>query len=513
MTANKLKIFPWHTILFSLYPILALAAVNIHEINVKVVLRPLLLSLAGAVLLLTILGLILKDGQIAGFVTSAYLILFYSYGHVYNLLHETNIAGILVGRNRILAVIWLVVAIFLTWLIIKIGKYEWKYLLSKSLNVVSGLLVVLQLGSLLFFAYRLRQVDVNEANFDLSYSFNSDPVLPNTKPPDIYYIILDAYGRSDVLQSIYGVDNSSFIEQLKGLGFYVAQCSTSNYAQTELSLSSSLNFNYIQTLGLSSAAPGNNAQLIAFIKNSAVRRVLEDLGYDTVAFATGYQWTEWENADHYLSPQGFWKLNEFENLVIRSSAGLLLLDSGLFNINEASIENIRGRTLFALDQLGSLPPGSSPKFVFAHLVIPHIPFVFGPDGESTLVGPLTSERPYTWDEYKRGYGNQVQYINSRIVDIVRNIIIGSEDPPIIIIQGDHGPGYSSNSDRMAILNAYYLPRGNSYLYANISPVNTFRAIFNEYFNGNFDLLDDVGYFSRYNTPFEFEVIDNNCLTN
>src|SRR3972149_1239265 len=315
MTANKLKIFPWHTILFSLYPILALAAVNIHEINVKVVLRPLLLSLAGAVLLLTILGLILKDGQIAGFVTSAYLILFYSYGHVYNLLHETNIAGILVGRNRILAVIWLVVAIFLTWLIIKIGKYEWQYLLSNSLNVVSGLLVVLQLGSLLFFAYRLRQVDVNEANFDLSYS-NSEPVLPNTKPPDIYYIILDAYGRSDVLQSIYGVDNSSFIEQLKGLGFYVAQCSTSNYAQTELSLSSSLNFNYIQSLGLSSATPGNNAQLIDFIKNSAVRRILEDLGYDTVAFATGYQWTEWENAEHYLSPQGFWKLRKLVSQVM-----------------------------------------------------------------------------------------------------------------------------------------------------------------------------------------------------
>ena len=89
----------------------------------------------------------------------------------------------------------------------------------------------------------------------------------NISPPDIYYIILDAYGRSDVLQTTYGIDNSVFLSQLQELGFYVAECSMSNYAQTELSLSSSLNLNYLQSHG-NTFTPGknNDALLISLIK-------------------------------------------------------------------------------------------------------------------------------------------------------------------------------------------------------------------------------------------------------
>ena len=67
-------------------------------------------------------------------------------------------------------------------------------------------------------------------------------------PPDIYYIILDGYGRSDVLKNEYGYDNSDFLNALRDLGFTVSECSQSNYAQTQMSLASSLNFNYIDVL-------------------------------------------------------------------------------------------------------------------------------------------------------------------------------------------------------------------------------------------------------------------------
>ncbi|MFN2215451.1 MAG: hypothetical protein ACK2TS_00760, partial [Anaerolineales bacterium] len=428
MSLIKIKKFPWHSILFSLFPILALAANNINEINIRVVLRPLLISLVVAICLLLVLQFLFKDWQIGGILTTTYLVFFYSYGHVYNLLHNVVIAGVSIGRNRYLAIAWLIISIILTWLIIRNKEGAWKYQLSSTLTLVSSLLVVFQLGSLFMFTYRLNQVEVIDLNSDQA-STNSALGTSTAQLPDIYYIILDAYGRSDVLRSPYGIDNTVFIDQLKEMGFYVAQCSTSNYAQTELSLSSSLNYNYLNTLGITDESSGNNAKFISLIKNSAVRRNLENLGYQTVAFATGYQWTEWENADFYYSPQGYWKINEFENLLIRSSAGLLLLDTGLFNIDDASMDNIRARTLFALDKLESLPNGSSPKFVFAHLVIPHIPFVFGPNGEPLLVGPLTTERPYTWEEYKQGYGNQVQFINKRMIEVVHSIIDNSNVPP------------------------------------------------------------------------------------
>jgi hypothetical protein len=98
--------------------------------------------------------------------------------------------------------------------------------------------------------------------------------------PDIYYIILDGYGRSDTLEQVYGFDNSDFLAGLQELGFVVAECSQSNYAQTELSIASSTNLLYLESLG-DSFRPGtdNRRPLRPLIRSSAVRLALEALGY------------------------------------------------------------------------------------------------------------------------------------------------------------------------------------------------------------------------------------------
>jgi len=91
-----------------------------------------------------------------------------------------------------------------------------------------------------------------------------------------------------------------------------------------------------------------------------------------------------------------------------------------------------------------------------------------------------------------------------VIPLVENIIHNSSTPPIIIIQSDHGAANASPPERMEILNAYYLPGGgNELLYQNISPVNTFRIIFNHYFGGDFDLLEDTSYHSEYGEVIEF----------
>ncbi len=69
--------------------------------------------------------------------------------------------------------------------------------------------------------------------------------------PDVYYIILDAYGRSDVLKDKVGYDNAGFIYFLKNKGFYVANCSLSNHNHTQLSVATSLEYE------LPSSAPGD----------------------------------------------------------------------------------------------------------------------------------------------------------------------------------------------------------------------------------------------------------------
>jgi arylsulfatase A-like enzyme len=156
---------------------------------------------------------------------------------------------------------------------------------------------------------------------------------------------------------------------------------------------------------------------------------------------------------------------------------------------------------------------SGPKFVFVHIVAPHPPFVFGPNGEFVVRNtPLTLNydlEDREWDRYVPGYRGQVTYLNNRFITILKAILEESPRSPIIVLQSDHGiTRVSSARERVAILNAYHLPDGgNEFLYPSISPVNTFRVIFNSYFGGSYDLLEDVSYLWMADEgPYEFEVV-------
>jgi len=165
-----------------------------------------------------------------------------------------------------------------------------------------------------------------------------------------------------------------------------------------------------------------------------------------------------------------------------------------------------------LNALEKLPAEGSPKFVFAHLVVPHHPFVFGPDGEYRRDPSLSPAFDnYTDEEYYNGYRQQVMFIDGRILNIVESILQNSKQSPIIIIQGDHGPSNAGEEARMSILNAYYLPEDPSYqLDTHITPVNTFRVILNTYFEQNLPILSDVSYFSKNADPYSYTVIPNEC---
>jgi len=59
-------------------------------------------------------------------------------------------------------------------------------------------------------------------------------------------------------------------------------------------------------------------------------------------------------------------------------------------------------------------------------------------------------------------------------------------------------------ERTSIFNAYYFPELDSeVIYDGITPVNSFRLIFNNYLNGNYELLEDKIYFSTYQNMFNF----------
>ena len=181
---------------------------------------------------------------------------------------------------------------------------------------------------------------------------------------------------------------------------------------------------------------------------------------------------------------------------------LLTKNSMLFPIQTKLYQSdMRNQILCIFSEVTNIEKNTDkPFFAFVHIFIPHRPFIFDQDGNPTTTENIDIANI---DEDKEGYINQLIFANKKTEEIINKILDTSESEPIIIIQGDHGAtvieGIESFNkkaikERYSILNAYYFPDEVSMRpYEGISSVNTFRLIFNNYFNSNYELLEDRSY--------------------
>lgn len=504
---------------------LSLYSENLGELSGDLVIRSLILSLLFTTILLLGWRVILGHWDPALVLTTSSLLLFYSYGHVYNIFKTLIIFGVSLGRHRILLPI--ILALFVVWLVWIRRRKEPSRQINQLLRVTGVLLIVFPIYSITSYVLRSNQASTINA-LQANNSPLSEIIQGEETKPDIFYIILDGYGRQDILEEIYEFDNSSFIEFLEDNGFYVANESQSNYSKTTYSLSSSFNLNYLDTLvdeyNISLSEPKY------LIRQSKVRNILEALGYQSVAFDSGYENTIIRDTDYFLhtgaavNPPAYLSLliNEYELLLLRSTLFRVYYDLRLQNIGlvgnalESQHQKHRERIHYIFQQLEEIPNWEGSYFVFAHIISPHPPFVFGPNGEPrTPRWEFTfqdgSHYPGSQDEYIEGYQSQIEYINKLLMRSITEIINDSEQQPIIILQSDHGPRAFTNissvensnlKEAFSILNAYYLPDQEEIgLYPSISPVNSFRLVLNLFFGYDFMLLDDLSYFTTETDTF------------
>ena len=503
---KKIEFIPFYPLLFIVYPAVALMGININEVEPVFLWRPLFVLLFIAVVLMAVFQLMWRDWHRSAILLAVFIFLFFSYGHLYIYLKKIEVSGFILGRHRQMIPIWVGLGALAVWWIARRFRDPRRF--TPILNLISIFLLI-------YPTYQITSYVVSKQKTENATQAQVQSVgvtLPLGYAPDIYYIILDAYGRADVLDEMFHYDNTPFLETLKSHGFYVAQCSQSNYGQTMLSLTSSLNFNYLDTL-TNSLSPDTDtrAPLRALGQHNKARKFLASQGYKIVSCATNCPVSEWEDADYFLSPppQG---MTDFELTLAQTTLWRAPMDMSNDPLEQRSSDWYRRRTLFTLQQLEETVPNiPGPKFVFAHLVIPHHPFVFDAKGGEVNAYVSDIKRVPPFDIYEKGYPDQVTYINSRIEKIVQIILDSSPNPPIIVIQGDHGPApYDVIERRMKNLNAYYFPDGPDGLYSTITPVNTFRLIFNKYFKQNYPLLEDTSYFSEYDIPYNYTVVPNTC---
>lgn len=162
------------------------------------------------------------------------------------------------------------------------------------------------------------------------------------------------------------------------------------------------------------------------------------------------------------------------------------------------------QTQYILSELEKLPEMPGPKFVYAHIMVPHSPFVFAPDGSFQR-----NDSPID------GYRSNTEFIDNRLPSVLRTIIEKSNPTPIIVVMGDHGPSTRktiTKQMRMATLNAYLVNEtAKAQMYATMTPVNAFRIILNAQYGGNNPLLEDVSYYAYKPSQLpDAEIIANEC---
>ncbi len=512
---RPLILFPF---LIAAFPILFLFSHNLGQASINQIFIPIAITIIFTLLFWKFLSFLTKDKKKAGLIVSLFILMFFSYGHSSNAIKGFHfvIGKITLGHNVILISIGCI--FFLLGAFLIINNQRDLHNITNILNVVTVSLVAISLVNI--GAYMLKSRALWKDNYGAS-NIESNPIISKETDikPNIYYIILDAYARADILEEVYQFDNKEFLEYLTKKGFYVANKSRANYGQTSLSLASTLNFQYLDfffnTINIESNAriisSNDRIPLRNLIGENKVHQFLKEFGYLFVCFSSGSFFTEIGNADIYINCE--WSLDEFQNELINYTPIPLVFNK------LSRFHARRKRILNTFEHLANMSRKKGPLFIFAHIIAPHTPFVFGENGEPTsLQINLTKLAQKTKDqrnEYIEGYKRQLIFINKKVQEMIDRIIINSPDPPIIILQSDHGPlsqlGLESiYKERMSILNAYYLPNnGQKLLYDNITPVNTFRIIFNYYFGANLKLLIDESYYSTFDQPYKFISVTNN----
>ncbi|MDP2812232.1 MAG: hypothetical protein Q8O32_00875 [bacterium] len=501
------KNFAYHPLLISLAPIISFYDHNKDIVSFQYLIRPLLISFSLSVLVFVLLNIIIKNHKKSAIIVSIYIVSFFLYSFYSEIfkfvdpLVDYDSLSLVIGLFFWLAILFLV------------AKSQQNFgSITKYLNIFSLIIIIIPTASLAYYNYQTSK-SANLPSLALVEGNNE------VNKPDIYYIILDGYGRQDVLKEIYNYDNSEFINWLENKGFFVAEKSSANYTQTYLSMTASLNLNYLDKMQALDPKSKDRKWLRDKLKNNYVYDFLKEKNYTFVSLPS--TWTgNYKNIKADLEIKNNFKNNDFEDLLLEATPLSIFLDP------EKKVLNYKEKMIFIFDELGKISQMDENTFVYAHLLMPHPPFIFSYNGnlkyEKNCIKGLDGNHYYQncpgMEKYRQSYVEQLQYTNKKTMETIEYILKNSDKEPIIILQADHGAGSmldweslekTNLKERFSILNAYYTPEETkNSLSDDITPVNSFRIIFNSVFGTNFEILENKNYFSTWNKPYELIDITN-----
>jgi hypothetical protein len=348
------------------------------------------------------------------------------------------------------------------------------------------------------------------------------PVRPGaaTGPKrDIYLIVLDEYANAEITAALFGFDNHAFLDSLRQLGFVVPAVH-SNYLHTALSLPSLLNASQLADLSRELGSQAKDVTVLHYlVENNRAVAFLKRLGYRFVFFRSHW-WLATRHNRHADSEVDVWAdwqpLRELSRSHLRRT---LRKASALDLIQREAEWNMYGdHDSRLLTAIGQVPRTPGPVFVFAHVMTPHLPFVF--DQECR---PLNRETASTVSKGKsHRYVEQVECLNRMVLGLVATLLRESEVPPVILLQGDHGTKtlhfekaatieaipVPAARERLGAFGAYYLPgHGTEALGDSVTLVNVLGDVLRYYLGAELPREPDDMYLSLGRAPFAFKRVD------
>ena len=428
-----------------------------------------------------------RSVHLAGTFTTVVVVWVLSFGYLSDAVRD------IVGEELLLTA-WVALGIAMLALTVTLGR--WMGGITRYLNVVGILVVLINVVSVV--PYQIAAIAQGVYQPDGLNSMAGVPSGPSSERRDIYYIILDRYPSQQTLAgTAFEYDNGPFLRALERRGFYVASYSHANYTFTAQSLASSLNMNYLDVEAMGETAPATDAWKPVYdmlAGSLAAPKFLEEQGYTYVQLPSWFEPTAaGAEVDARYRSASF---SEFARAMYRSTVVSAVLEElNLAGPDTGHVDN----AVYQFDRLQDLDELGGPTFVFAHILLPHPPYVFGPGGPL----PIT-EVTDGIDAPREAFLGQLEYTNMRVLELVDELLGGPDEAdPIVVLQADEGPynrqvvsdWRSASPDdyqvKFGILNAYHTPGlSPTALYPSITPVNTFRLLFNGYFGAEFPLLDD-----------------------
>lgn len=465
-------------------------------VSVDELIIPLTISIFFTIIAWFILKSILKNSRKSAIIVSLFLILFFTYGHFFIAINGMELEGFDTSKHFYFVIPFVIIFSVGTYFIIRSKRK-----LDNATTIGNGIAITLIV---------ITAVNIGTFGFqNIETNSDSDFGIQNTNQnlasdlPNIYYIILDGYANADTLQREYGFDNSDFINYLEVNDFVMPSKTHGNYPLTFMALASSLNMKYLNEEYDFDTKDGSQITGQKLIQNNEVMRVLKSKGYTIISFDSGSWYTNSIRSSDWHACGSNYLNSEFLGMVVRTTM-----------LNPIHVKllgsDIRGGILCIFDELPKLNDrAEKPIFVFAHILLPHPPYIFDKDGKLPDVDSLSLTEG--WSD-RVGYLGQLQFTNTKMKTVVSEIF-SKDKSAIIIIQSDHGPrgiDWDDPDENMikmvfGIFNAYHFPNGgDEEIYEKITPVNSFRILFNYYFDDHYELLEDNAYFSNVDEPDRFD---------